>query len=70
MYLLAVRVIFLLNYLHYCHLCFLYTGHRGPITDLSLSRSFSVTVPTTSVQERMVLFMTDLGEYTMIGFFE
>lgn len=36
-------------------------GHRGPITDLSLSRSFSVTVPTTSVQERMVLFMTDLG---------
>nr|XP_022333509.1 anaphase-promoting complex subunit 1-like [Crassostrea virginica]XP_022333510.1 anaphase-promoting complex subunit 1-like [Crassostrea virginica] len=37
-------------------------GHRGgPISDLSLSRSFSVTVPTNSVQERMVLIMTDLG---------
>ncbi|XP_056022198.1 anaphase-promoting complex subunit 1-like [Ostrea edulis] len=49
-------------------------GHRGPISDLSLSRSFSVTVPTTSVQERIVLFMTDLGmtlddlEYLPIGF--
>ena len=41
---------------------FVLIGHRGgPISDLSLSRSFSVTVPTNSVQERMVLIMTDLG---------
>ncbi|XP_061163277.1 anaphase-promoting complex subunit 1-like [Saccostrea echinata] len=49
------------------------SGHRGPISDLSLSRSFSVTVPTNSVQERTVLYMTDLGmtlddlEYLPIG---
>ncbi|KAK3093891.1 hypothetical protein FSP39_021511 [Pinctada imbricata] len=39
-------------------------GHRAPTCDLSLSRSFSVTVPSASVTERIVLLMTEL-ELTM-----
>ncbi|CAG2230501.1 APC1 [Mytilus edulis] len=41
------------------------SGHRAPTCDLSMSRSFSrsfsITVPTASVLERMVLYMTELG---------
>lgn len=36
-------------------------GHRAPTCDLSMSRSFSISVPKASIPERMVLYMTELG---------
>jgi hypothetical protein len=40
----------------------LFTGHRAPTCDLSMSRSFSISVPKASIPERMVLYMTELGK--------
>ena len=38
-------------------------GHRAPTCDISMSRSFCRASPTHNHLERVVLYMTQLGEY-------